>query len=70
MASGGDALGQLPQTYADALRLETAGEALDLIAQRLGVEPAAVAPLLLLAHEKLAAIEQAHGAGPAAPIKD
>ncbi|HEY3833323.1 MAG TPA: hypothetical protein VGO03_13585 [Acidimicrobiia bacterium] len=64
MSDTGDALERLPQTYAHALRLERAGESSDLIAQHLGVDHAAVAALLRLAHEKLAAIEEDAAAPP------
>jgi len=56
-----EALRRLPATYSLVLRLRDAGLAEDLIAECLGIEPVALAPMLLLAEAKLAA---ALGEGP------
>jgi DNA-directed RNA polymerase specialized sigma24 family protein len=47
------ALSQLPETYANALRLRDAGLRDEAIARRLGVPEEAIAPLLRLAEAKL-----------------
>jgi DNA-directed RNA polymerase specialized sigma24 family protein len=51
-----EALRGLPEVYALALRLRDAGTPADEIADRLGVEPEAVGPLLAVAEGKLEAI--------------
>ncbi|MFG1919172.1 hypothetical protein [Micromonospora sp. NPDC048898] len=51
-----EALRQLPAAYELGLRLHDAGEPDDVIAQRLGVEPEALGPLLAVAEAKLAGI--------------
>lgn len=50
------ALALLPRAYSLALRLEGAGADPALIADCLSIEVEAVEPLLLVAHQKLAAI--------------
>lgn len=50
---GVDALDDLPEAYATALRLRDAGCTDEMIADRLGIEPEAVAPLLRIAMAKL-----------------
>jgi DNA-directed RNA polymerase specialized sigma24 family protein len=45
----------LPETYAEALRLQEAGMT-EAIPERLGITPEAVGPLLQLARAKLAAL--------------
>lgn len=50
-----EAIEQLPETYAEALRLQQAGLE-DSIAERLEIAPEAVGPLLRLAHAKLAVL--------------
>lgn len=50
------ALAHLPPPYSLALRLETVGADRALIADCLSIEAEAVAPLLVVAHQKLAAI--------------
>jgi len=47
------ALSQLPETYANALRLRDAGLCDEAIARWLGVPEEAIAPLLRLAEAKL-----------------
>ena len=54
----------LPEAYAEALRLVDAGQS-DSIAERLGIPPEAVGPLLRLARAKLAALLE-----PERPIED
>jgi DNA-directed RNA polymerase specialized sigma24 family protein len=49
-----DDLDGLPEAYATALRLRDAGCSDEMIADRLGIEPEAVAPLLRIALAKLA----------------
>ena len=49
-----DELDGLPEAYATALRLRDAGCTDEMIADRLGIEPEAVAPLLRIAVAKLA----------------
>ena len=49
-----DDLDGLPEAYATALRLRDAGCTDEMIADRLGIEPEAVAPLLRIAVAKLA----------------
>jgi hypothetical protein len=49
-----DPLDGLPDAYATALRLRAAGCTDEMIAERLAVEPEAVAPLLRIAEAKLA----------------
>jgi DNA-directed RNA polymerase specialized sigma24 family protein len=49
-----DTLDGLPDAYATALRLRDAGCSDDMIADRLGIEPEAVGPLLRIAMAKLA----------------
>lgn len=49
-----DALDDLPEAYATALRLRDAGCSDEVIAARLAIEPEAVAPLLRIAVAKLA----------------
>jgi DNA-directed RNA polymerase specialized sigma24 family protein len=49
-----DDLDGLPEAYATALRLRDAGCTDEMIADRLGIEPEAVAPLLRIALAKLA----------------
>jgi DNA-directed RNA polymerase specialized sigma24 family protein len=49
-----DSLDGLPDAYATALRMRDAGCSDDMIADRLGIEPEAVAPLLRIAMAKLA----------------
>jgi DNA-directed RNA polymerase specialized sigma24 family protein len=49
-----DTLDGLPDAYATALRLRDAGCSDEMIADRLGIEPEAVAPLLRIAIAKLA----------------
>jgi len=44
----------LPEAYATALRLREAGCSDEMIADRLGIEPEAVPPLLRIAAAKLA----------------
>jgi hypothetical protein len=51
-----EACARLPVTYALALRLRDEGLPEDLLAERLGVEPEALGPLLEIAEAKLAAI--------------
>lgn len=51
-----EALRRLPETYALGLRLRDAGTPEEVIADRLGVEPEALGPLLALAEAKLATI--------------
>jgi DNA-directed RNA polymerase specialized sigma24 family protein len=51
-----EALQRLPEPYALGLRLRDAGTPEETIADRLGVEPEAVGPLLALAEGKLATI--------------
>jgi len=48
-----DELDDLPEAYATALRLRDAGCSDEMIADRLDIEPAAVAPLLRIAIAKL-----------------
>jgi DNA-directed RNA polymerase specialized sigma24 family protein len=48
-----DALDDLPETYATALRLREAGCSDEMIADRLDIVPEAVAPLLRIALAKL-----------------
>jgi hypothetical protein len=48
-----DELDDLPEAYATALRLRDAGCSDDMIADRLDMEPEAVAPLLRIAVAKL-----------------
>ena len=48
-----DELDDLPDAYATALRLRDAGCSDEMIADRLGIEPEAVAPLLRIAVAKL-----------------
>lgn len=50
------ALDSLPEAYATALRLRRQGLEEGAIAERLGLEPQAVGPLLRLAEAKLAAL--------------
>jgi hypothetical protein len=50
------ALQSLPEAYALGLRLRDTGTPADVIADRLGVEPEALGPLLAVAEAKLAAI--------------
>ena len=54
-----NALGRLPETYRRALWLRAEGVDEGGLASALGVEREAVAPLLRLAEEKLAALLQA-----------
>lgn len=49
------AIDLLPDTYAQALRLQEAGQ-VDLIPDQLGIAPEAVPPLLRLAEAKLTAL--------------
>lgn len=51
-----EALQRLPEPYALGLRLRDAGTPEEVIADRLGVEPEALGPLLALAEVKLATI--------------
>jgi len=51
-----EALRGLPEAYALGLRLRDAGTPAREIADRLGVEPEALGPLLTVAERKLAAI--------------
>jgi hypothetical protein len=51
-----EALQRLPEPYALGLRLRDAGTPEGMIADRLGVEPEALGPLLALAEVKLATI--------------
>lgn len=51
-----EAFRQLPTAHALALRLRDAGSSVELIAQRLEIEPEAVGPLLAVAEAKLASI--------------
>jgi hypothetical protein len=51
----GDALDQLPLPYATALRLRDAGIEEEVIAECVGVEPAALPTLMVVAEAKLAA---------------
>lgn len=51
-----EALRRLPTTHSLALRLTDAGLPAELIAECLGIEPAALGPLLVVAEAKLAAI--------------
>lgn len=51
------ALGRLPVTYALALRLRDAGADDTTLAERLGIAPQAVGPLLAVADAKLAALQ-------------
>jgi DNA-directed RNA polymerase specialized sigma24 family protein len=51
-----EALQRLPEPYALGLRLRDAGTPEEVIADRLGVEPEALGPLLALAEAKLSAI--------------
>jgi hypothetical protein len=51
-----DALEQLPETHAAALRLRSRGFDDDAIAAALGLEPDSVGPLLEVADAKLAAL--------------
>jgi len=48
-----DTLDDLPEAYATALRLREAGCTDEMIADRLDIEPEAVAPLLRIAVAKL-----------------
>ena len=48
-----DELDDLPEAYATALRLRDAGCSDEMIADRLAIEPEAVAPLLRIAAAKL-----------------
>ena len=48
-----DELDDLPEAYATALRLRDAGCSNEMIADRLDIEPEAVAPLLRIAVAKL-----------------
>jgi DNA-directed RNA polymerase specialized sigma24 family protein len=50
------ALGRLPATYAEALRLREHGKTDEAIAAQLGIEPEAVEPLVRVAEAKLAAL--------------
>jgi hypothetical protein len=52
----------LPETYALALRLRAEGLDDEAIGRVLEIEPESVAPLLALAHAKLAKLEQPDGA--------
>jgi hypothetical protein len=56
--SGRDEIGALPETYALALRLRAEGLDDAAIARVLEIEAESVAPLLALAHAKLAKLEQ------------
>lgn len=51
-----EGLNRLPGAYADGLRLRESGLDDDAIALELALEPHALAPLLRLADEKLAAL--------------
>jgi hypothetical protein len=55
-----DELAALPETYALALRLRAEGLDDAAIARVLEIEAESVAPLLTLAHAKLAKLEQRH----------
>jgi DNA-directed RNA polymerase specialized sigma24 family protein len=61
-------LGQLPETYAEALRLRDAGLSDDSIAGRLDVPTEAMTLLLRLAEAKVANLMVAHE--PASPERD
>lgn len=47
------AIGKLPRPYAAALRLRVAGASPDEVGEELGLDEAAVQPLLVIAEEKL-----------------
>jgi DNA-directed RNA polymerase specialized sigma24 family protein len=49
-----DAIDRLPSTYAAVIRLLDRGASDQTIAERLDIEPAAVAPLVAVAEAKLA----------------
>lgn len=51
-----EALRRLPEAYALALRLRDRGVTEEKIAERLGIDPTAVGPLLVLAEAKLRAM--------------
>lgn len=57
-----EAIEQLPETYAEAVRLQQAGRE-DSIAECLEIPPEAVGPLLRLAHAKLTALLDSDEAG-------
>jgi DNA-directed RNA polymerase specialized sigma24 family protein len=50
------AMNELPEVHAAALRMHHAGTGEDEIAETLGIEPEAVAPLLQVAEAKLASL--------------
>jgi DNA-directed RNA polymerase specialized sigma24 family protein len=56
-----DELDDLPEAYATALRLRDLGCSDEMIADRLGIEPEAVAPLLRIAVAKLTRRSSAAG---------
>lgn len=62
-----DQLDDLPETYALALRLQAEGLGEAAIGRVLAIEPESVAPLLDLAHAKLAGLT---GDRPEAPAAD
>ncbi|ROS44304.1 hypothetical protein [Amycolatopsis thermoflava] len=54
--SRAEALQRLPAVYSVVLRLRDAGLPEHVIAERVGVEPEAVGPMLVVAEAKLAAV--------------
>lgn len=50
------AIRRLPVRHAEALRLRDGGASVELIAERMGIDPLTIEPLLAVAEAKLAAI--------------